>query len=523
MSSDFSTIVHELLELDPTLEPHRAALEQHCQTILAAKPNVQVDAAFKKRLLDDLHHRFAQRMSSTPLPGEAHAESGSSFFSSLFMSNRFVLLGSGAFVGALAVVIVTNMQLPSPTQNLSDSAGVTAEESSLAPNAFGSLATTQNVRAQSGGGGGGMPVSATAPAPAAEAADAEGKRMAIDSAILPYNPTIVEYSYEGNIPLPEGGTVSVLRRTRGQGTSAGVGALLGGALGDLADLSGISGLNIQQVTLNQPGTRGLSISLDFVDQSMWISRMQDPADNPSYRCRDEKCYQQYRMKESDMLPQETLVSIARDFASDMGIDLSAYGEPSIQDDWRVWLAQTPNKADYWFPEQQTVVFPLLINGKTVYEEYGTAYGISFSVDQRTKQVMYVSNLRTNNYQTSDYAAARDVEQVKNALTLGGQQQWYVPQDAKKLTATVGAPTEAYVHIYQWNEQTQTSSELFVPALAFPVTDMPEGSYDARKTVLVPLAQDMIDRILTPPDNGIMPLMDQPAVRDAAAAQEPVAE
>ena len=134
--------------------------------------------------------------------------------------------------------------------------------------------------------------------------------------------------------------------------------------------------------------------------------------------------------------------------------------------------------------------------------------MTFSIDVRRKEVMSVGNLRTHSFDSSSYAAASDREKVTQALKLGGSPIYWMPDGAKKVEVKLDAPVEAYLHSYQWNDADGTSKELFVPALAFDVANMPkEGG--AKKRVILPLAMELIERILNPEVNGMpMPLMEK---------------
>lgn len=471
------SIVGELLAFDPSLAPHRATLESAVRDILAAKPDTRFTPAFRKRLLAELQSR---------LPADAHP---SYSFPLTLMLQRFLFAGGGAVVGALLVFITLNGSMPfTPgTPGLQLPHAPVSVRDAGSPEAFGSLVpASPNPRPQSGGGGGGG------------GPEIDGK-IAAGMMIAPEG-TRIEFAYDGDITLPEG-NVDVFRRLPGSAQTS-VDSLIGGSFAaQLLDIRKFSGMKAQNITM---ASGKYSLSADFMDGNVWISRIYAPGERPESLCRDEDCFQRNRLKESDMLPDDRVIAIAESFLREYGIETSSYGEPELMNDWRVWLAAATDPSDFYFPDQVTVLFPLLIDGTPVYEEYGAAYGLQVSVDMRMKEVVSIGNLRLYDLQQSSYAGVSDAAALREALTKGGTFQW-ASEDAKTATAALGEPSAAYVHVYLWNEQTMQSSELFVPGLQFPVTDMPASGDQSRVRVVLPLAQEMIERINSSPDGRPMPL------------------
>lgn len=503
MTSTPETIVAELLTLDPSLIPHRAEVEQAVAALLRSKPEISLREEFTRELLEKLQMQLHRR----PLPSPSSPLST--------MLPRFFFLGGGALVGALATFLILSapkgIQLPPPSSSGLEEAAVTTP---LSREAFGDLGARATIpaRPQSGGGGGGGDM-------------AMGQAMEADKMMIlpPEEFTIVEYSYDGDVPLPEG-DIEVLRRKKHAAASNAEDLFSSSPVANLLNLQGLGNLQVQQVSLSQPGKEPYSVSLDFLDGSIWINRITDYTSRPESICKDadEACFQQYRLKESDMLPMEELVSITRGFIAELGIDTSSYGEPQILDDWRTFYAQTEDKASYYFPEMQTVVLPLLIDGKPVFEEYGEPYGMNFSIDIRSRKVISVGNLRTHTFDSSAYAGIRDVEKLKKVMLQGGSAAWY-PEGSKKVIASLEAPAEVYLHTYQWEEGSGVSSELFVPALSFDVTEMPKEGY-SKKRVVVPLAAELVQRLLNTQAviEFPMPLEDGPGMTEPTPvpAEEP---
>lgn len=501
MKQSVSVIVQELIELDSSLASRRKELTKLVQELLDAQIDASPDAQFTRELLRTLRERLGESGETAP-----HF----SFFPFSFMDSKFIFAGGGAVVGALLVFVVMQqplVQSPVSVPTLTRDHDGQMKISETAPEGFGALTDENagvgvaNPRPQSGGGGGGY---------------GGGGGMAMDSMMYPPEDYYqLRFAYEGALSLPTE-NVEVLRRVKPEKGPSGAG-VVSGAMGDMIDWSSFGGLQLQNVSLVQGGSDPYSFYIDYLDGSMSINRNMNYAAHPEYQCQDQDCFDRYRLKEKDMLADEEAIRLARQFVEKAGIDLSSYGEPVMQDEWRMWYARAEDKLNYYFPEQVSVMFPLVINGKPVYEEYGSPAGLSVNVDVRNKQVVGAYNLYLQQYQKSDYAPANDEARIREVINFGSTYMWQDP-NAKIATAKLGSPTEGYVRMYKWDQKTGISSDLYVPALVFPVTEMPEQSFDTRKNVIVPLAAELLqqpDAVYPQPMPLTEPAVD-PAVMEAEA-------
>lgn len=66
------------------------------------------------------------------------------------------------------------------------------------------------------------------------------------------------------------------------------------------------------------------------------------------------------------------------------------------------------------------------------------------------------------------------------------------QDVKHIKVQLGKPEQILAKIYQWDAANSTNLELFIPALRFPVVEIPKDaeSWFYRDAVTVPLAADL---------------------------------
>ncbi len=297
-----------------------------------------------------------------------------------------------------------------------------------------------------------------------------------------WTPTLYEYNYTGELPtLPT--TVSVLRRdstfTIGN-TDA------GGLLSDLNlglfDASSFQNLTIQSVQLDEDREYGYSFYISPSDGTVSINQNWQRWPQPDLAPSDTK------------IPTDTkLIQIAADFIQKVSVDLAPYGEPHVDQQWRTYSQCRGDICDY-SPATINVVYPLVIEGKPVYEEYGNPSGLIVSVNLPAQRVDSVWGLSTHQYEASEYTTAT-TEQIQKAIKQGGRwPQWYSTKNAPAaVQITVGTPTKVFVKIWQWDKSNSTSSELLVPALRFPLENIPasaKGEFD-RQSIVIPLAAELL--------------------------------
>ena len=497
---DIIEIVDELIELEPSFAKHKDILEKNIAAIISAKPDTKFTQSFKKKLLGELKQNLHSSPTLSP--------------SSYTVMNKLIYALGGAAVASFALFITVIHPIvpivPSPSPELSMMDNENEEHMDGVAN-MAENSEMMKIRPQSGGGGG---------APVGYGGGGGIPPMA-DSRMIapgePYGYNVTEYIYDGDITLPE--TITSYKRTPLKGSQK-ADLLTGTFVDDMLDISTLKSLSVMNVSLSEAGNEPLMVNVDFNDGNISINRQIDYSQRPESQCRDDACFQRYRMKKSDMLSEERTMTIANDFLKKLGVDTSQYGEPVLQDDWNMRYETMQNKTDFYFPEQVSITFPYLIDGLPVFDEWGNANGMSVSVDMRLKTVMGIWGMRTMNFASQKYSAVQDVELVRDIVRMGSM-NGYMPPEATKLQATLAEPRIVYLSQYEWNEKTQEGYEVYVPALAFPVNKMPEGSYEYRKAVVVPLAKELLEkkRDEMPPVPMPYPMPIEPMIEPAQMEME----
>ncbi len=490
MKTSLKTFLTDLYEIDPTLKAHEAEIIPLVEKLLASDPAQEPDTEFVKRLRMQLRERAAEL--STP------ATSGLSKWIYAFGGAL-----SAAVIIPVAFVAMNNMK---PAVRIQDSGSPDLFGYSIADagkNAFGSLSAspdsgmmseTANKGMSFGMGGDGNAVSVSSP----EASQGMGmtiEPMPPDASrmdakmIAPYPMTKYTYVYNGALPeLTK--TVAVYKRNS-VGKSLPLSAL-GSSLGiGSIDVASFAGLRIETINFSQQKPFGYVLTVNLKDVSVSLDAQWDQW--PQSTCQTEACFQSERLKLSDIPPDAQLITIAHTFVKDHGIDVSHYGKPTVDTQWKREYDLAPNKTDAWIPDQIRVFYPLVIDGHTVSDQSGTPYGIAVSVHVKTRKVMNVYGIMSRDYAKSEYEGVSDTKDITEYLSKLDSYPW-MPEgdqkDVKTATVTLGEPVFGYT-VYQRFENS-VYEELLVPSLSFPVKDIQGGdAYFFRRTVIVPLAADML--------------------------------
>ncbi len=495
-------VLNDLYAIDGGLKTHQAELEKIILDIAALRPEAKFDENFRQQLRGLLMARAGElakeKVQRQPI------------------FNIFGARLSYAIVGGLGVIVIfvavgywLNQKgiklIPGQSQPVSEQA---FNKVALADHAFGSLTSEgQSAVPQGLGGGGGVatdnnsqPSSSIAPVP---------NGLGGGGGVMPPYYTYYKFVYTGAPLELNDKTVEVLRRLGFDQGTGGLASLLNsfGAI----NIGSFDSLKVQNVNLAEDKDFGYQISLNIVEGSVYISQNSQKWPQPYDLCNGQTlCADRNRVKISDVLADSEVIKIAKDFVASHDIDLDSYGEPEITDTWRVEYEQIADKNQFYIPESANVLFPLKINGQFVYDEGGNKTGMNISVDYQQKKVTAAGNITSQSYESSNYEAETDAAQILKIVEQGGYlgNPYPVPlakpsasqgttQTVKELDLEVGTPTIEYVAMS--NYASGKTNFLLVPSLIFPITKTPgDTNYWYQKTIVVPLAKELMDQQITPP-------------------------
>ncbi|MFA6171858.1 MAG: hypothetical protein WCW77_02510 [Patescibacteria group bacterium] len=310
-----------------------------------------------------------------------------------------------------------------------------------------------------------------------------------------------EYVYKGEDIKITAAEMPVYKRVKGFGQSISAGDIFSNFNFDGVNLQKFQSASVDNVNLIENRDYGFSVYINFTEGNFSFNQNWLKWPQPGDKCRDKACWNSIRVKESDLPSNDEAIKIADNFLKEYEIKLDGFGPGEVQDDWKIYYANTANKADYYFPETISVIYPQMVNSQPVFDEWGNKQGVNISISVRDKRVSGVWNLASQNYQTSLYAVETDqakiLELMKNSNSSGG----IIPMlyggredDSRPVSKTrqieVGTPALGLARM--WIYKNNISDELLVPALIFPITKN-EIQYFNQKYIVVPLVKEIIDQ------------------------------
>lgn len=489
-------ILADLYSYDPGFKAHETELKKIISKLLAEKPNTQFDPLFAESLRKKLLIQ-AEIMEPT---------TQKNFFFSRKLSLAFsgVLLLAVVFLGTKYIQQQNSNKQTKLASNEIFSGKINIQN--LKANAFGKLniqndGQGQNMdtsaRPQSGGGGGGAS-NATAMMVTAPTSESASLKMAPgyggDSLIYPYKQVV--YKYKGEDFTIENPEVTVYKKSNNP-ISAGIFAQALSSMNfGVFDLNSFSNVKLQNLSFSEDKDFGYSFYINMEDGSMGISENWMKWQTPDRLCRDVACSEKYRLKASDIPADSEVISIAEGFLAEHGINRGNYGEARVDDYWRQDLARATDPSQIWIPDVVNVVFPLVVEGKTVYDESGQTTGLSVSVNVRVKKVSSVYDLSELNFDASGYTAETDVKKLITLAETGSFRNYPMPYAAEGMTQPekveigLGSPKIELVRFYSYTAM--TNEQVLVPSLVFPVLDTSTEPYMYYpKNIVIPLVTDVI--------------------------------
>lgn len=491
-SEQINQIMQEL-GLSPTDASARKVIEQ----LANSKPNApDIDAQFISELREDLQ----RRSSSKNITENSQSINLLSFFMNKTLVSALVV--TLVVIGAGGVWYAKNSDQP-----LFQSSGLDGgsqllsgkyDVKTVAQESFGDLdkiavVTEKQALATNNAGGygaGGNSVSTSTMPTEDQKLIAPGE---------PYPGQVYyTFSYQGAKTLPGlQESQPVLKRIKPQQPASLVSRVVNLLSFGLIDLSMLKNVQMQNLSFIEDREYGYGV---FVDVQQGMVNMYQ-----NYERWPQVDYSSAPLKIEELPSDEQVISSADAFLKEYSISKDGYGTPRVVQQWRLAYeaASASDRVNYYIPEQVQVIYPLILDGKEVYDESGNVYGLNVIVDARTKRVTNLYELNSKQYERSEYKGEIDSTRIFDIVKNGGFRNYNYPdQVGKRVDLKIGTPTVQMVKIYYSVDNYRTSSDLYVPALVFPIENWKEANY-WRQTVMVPLVKSLLDtEIQNPP---VMPL------------------
>ncbi|MBI4054175.1 MAG: hypothetical protein HY397_02495 [Candidatus Doudnabacteria bacterium] len=491
LKEQIEAIVRDLYAADPGLMAHDRIVRQVVAELLSAKPQAILDEGFQSRLRTSLLSRISARSES---------QTGLERLFILFRARKLNLVLTSALT--LLLVIAGAWYFSSNSGQLRLAEQRTGESSrtkivKLADRAFGKLAVSDQGR---GGGGTSGPVveekmdagleSPLALESAQVARPQSGGGAGVGSEIVVYQP--FRFVYRGEEVTLDKKEVSVLKKQPFGQDSFLLGSILSALRFVPFDLASFSFDRLQYVSLAQDQEFGYVVSVDFENGAVYISPNWNKWLAAQPQCQDQECFERKRIRVDQIPDDETLIRTTDEFLAQYGIGRSAFGQPKVQNQWRIDYEKSLDKQAWYLPEVISVVYPEMIDGQEVYDEGGNLSGLWVNVNVRVKKVSELYGLTSQNYQSSLYEAETDFSRIVSIAENGGFRGGFAGDPGGRTEVELETPVEKLVKI--WNWQDGKSEELLVPALVFPVKPKEFRDYYLPPYVVVPLVSDLLENV-----------------------------
>lgn len=494
MNQEIQNFLSDLYKIDGDLVKYEKELIKIIENLIQSKPDVKFDDAFKERLKTEIMAKIDELKKQNIVKNEK--TNVSSIFDNLFLNRFSFAIGGAVFVALIMLPflidknnVTDNLAKKFPAINLSQ------KISKLDKGAFGKLsgegAVNGNVAAQGSvtserayglGGGGGAVLDSK-----------------MSSSIAPggYFPGMInyEYVYAGEDFAITENEVEVLRRLKDKTAAKSYSSIVKGINIDLVDLSKFNNTELMNISINEDREFGYSYSLSFTDGVSIYSNW-EKWPHPEQSCRDEACYASFRLKESDVPADEELIALADGFIKEYDIDMSSYGVGKVQDFWRQYNGMP--ESDIYIPDEVAVIYPLVINGKEVYESGGSKSGLGININIRYKKASAAYSIVAQNFESSNYDGVTNTDDILNSAKKGGMSPIYrYDNSSETVKLELDTPSTILLKYYSYNQDNGRNEELIIPALLFPVKNIPTDTSRnfgyIQQNVIVPLVKEIFDQ------------------------------
>lgn len=487
MNKKIEQILNDLYMIDDSFKSQEEELIKIIEELLMSKPDTKIDQDFVFNLRQELLSKTLALKS----------EKGR-FFNNLLSGTNFMMHRKFYYaVGSLTVLIgvasatyylgiLPNMMTGSeqPSEMI-----FKYQINKVADNAFGQLSLgpdgSMSARPQSGGGGGGL----------GGGAGVAMESSAVDSKMIAPEIWNYVYKYAGDdIEFMEK-KGAVYRKINEKSQIGDLSQIVKSFKFDTFNISRLSNVKISNLNLIEDRDFGYSLFVDFLSGYVSISTNWEKWPKVAFECRDETCFNSYRLKLGDVPSDEEILAAADKFLKDYNIDTAIYGPGQVQKDFDrqpMPLTELGQSSEIYVPDRVNVVYPLMIDGKQIFENYGAISGMNVDFDVRNKKVAGAYYSFFKKYESSDYDMETDFEKIKRAAERGGVIGNYEnPNPTKVIEIKLGTPSRELSKVYNYNQSTGEYQELIAPAMVFPVMNQKEmGFY--QKYIIVSLVAGLGD-------------------------------
>jgi len=487
MNKNIQKIIEELIEIDSDFREKKKELEELIAKIIKSKPDFEINAKFIIELKEELYKQCKNQ--------------NKRLFFNFFNLSFLQPFSFGIILTAIVLTPIfytiwgkdqfnqkTQPRLFTPIQTDEEIFSKEIEHARTpfvkkinTSNGFGGLAKNSMIIEEDT-----FDSLNTTDEPTADFDDVEdfGTKGTTNSneMFAPYNPTQYKYIYEGDLNLTED-EITIFKKQDSTSTID-TKALLQALNPELLDTSFLNNTTLQNISIKEEKPFGYTLNLynenGIINLSIYKNWEQWPEKETNYA-------------KKSLPNNEKLIALANTFTKKLKIDLTAYGKPFVSEQGSIYIFE--NSDEDYIPEEMTVIYPTLINGETVLNTQGEPTGINVTIDLREEKVSGLNGLTSQKYDSAQYKTVSKKD-LENAIERGNYQNSNSSHtdNVKIIEIKLGEPEKVLSKITYWDSKKKQSSEILVPALAFPIAEIPANvKYFYTKKIILPLAADLYNQ------------------------------
>lgn len=515
MKKNIQAFLNELYAIDPSLKEKEAQLEKIIATMTALSPDVKMDENFKT----NLRLQIAQTIQSEKLKNYQVSSKPNLL---QIISYVFGWVGVAAFgFFIFQDQFISNKIVQTPVTEESQTVQFKSTVVQAQANSFWKLNTLwidgnakgwavremANVASIAGDVAVSAPAPESAPQalPASEMAVSDLKTENIDIAEAPpsdgnmrsskmmiawdamiapvdpnYVPEVYRYTFSGSLDLEIPQNLTVYKKDTTKTDTSSLVNILKGVNFNWVDLGNFSNLALSNISLNENKDFGYSLYMDFDGGNLSLSKNWTKWPQVNFE----------EIQKAPVIQEDEAKKIASDFLKQYNIDLSSYGNPVIEQNYMMALAKMSARIapDFYTPTP-TVIYPLVIDGKEVKEEYGQYAWVRIEIDAQSKKVSSINGMSVATYIASQYQVENNVENILKVANVWGRYGFYdMGTDNVKITnIALKNPKLTYINTYNYKNNIQ--EQFVIPAIIFEVEKPENTEYFYQETITVPLLKD----------------------------------
>lgn len=482
MKQNIKNFLEDLYKIDPSFKSKEDDLVKLIEKMLILKPDIKIDKKFVAELRGKvLTNNFDFKKSEYNVKNNYN------------IMKNFIYGFGGAFV-CIAMFLVIYPSVTSISKISSDAESINLNLgglniSKLSPESFGPINIGETgkgsaVPGVSGSGGGGS---------------VEAKSLDSSDMKIMADPISYKYIYDGEKFEVKDESMAVYRYNGGLNFMNKAASILDKINFGLFDLNKFTNLGMQNLSFVEDRDFGYSVYMDFLNGSVNINENWGRWNQDIYKtdCNiDGPCVDSTVLTLKDLPSDEAINKIAVDFLDYYKINRDNYGEPIVIKEWLSYYFENGNQ-NTSIPDTIQVIFPLIIDGSKVYEEWGNPVGLTVSVNIRHGKASGLYGLRSESYEQSIYKTEQNIDNILKSLSEGGLRPYYIDANSTFKDVKVGKPELALIRVFSYKDN--KNYEMLVPGLIFDITEKPENYYGKPKIVVL-LVNNIVDdnnNVITP--------------------------